>query len=523
MLKRIKFVILFFICLYPLNAFSEDGDILTISYSSGGIQLDPAHSYTTTEAQLFTAIYEGLVTYNPLTLEPTPGAASKWIISPDGKTYTFFLRPEGRYWNGETVTASDFRDAWLRLLNPEEHAEYSFMLDVIEGAAEYRTGKLKDPEKVGIKEISPLTLQIKLKEPADYFLKILCHHAFSPVNPLNIEDGKWKEGPSAIGNGPFMLYSNSNDEIIFKKNKLYWDESNIKLSELHVIFSDDADTITEQFNESKILWAPSGVYYSKLKHPDNIVTNPLFGTTYFYFKGDSGALKDSRVRRGLCLMLPWEQIRSQKNFYIPSQTLVPSIPGYPLNEGINKREMQEALQLLYKAGYQKGKGIGTIRIRIPESRDDMYIASIFKDTWEKFLDVKVEIEVFKYDEYFDKLKEPEYSMGITSWVGDYADPLTFLQMWTSDSNLNDSGYKNPEYDELLHKSLGEKNTKERYKLMAGAEKILLDGGIVIPLQNYPAFNAVNLSVLQGWYPNVLDIHPFKYMFILKPKVPNGAT
>lgn len=513
----------FLIYLTTTAAGDNNDNILLMNYSSGNIQLDPAHSFTTTEAQIYTAIYEGLVGYHPLTLEPMPAAASRWVISPDGQTYTFFLRPEGKYWNGETVTASDFRDAWFRLLDPEEGAEYSFMLDIIEGAYEYRSGETTEKDDVGIRIIAPLILEIKLKETAEYFLKILCHHSFSPVNPLNLDNGKWKNGPSAVGNGPFFLYSKTTEAVSLRKNNLYWDASNVKLSEIRIEFSDDAEITTQRFNNSELHWSPSGVYLGNIENTENIVTNPLFGTTYFYFTAFDGPLQNPDVRRGLSLVLPWDRIRSPNNFFLPSSALVPGIPGYPTNEGISRRDMRAALQLLHKAGYTKGSDIGNLTIRIPDSRDSMYVAAIMKQEWEKFLDVTVEIEIYSFSEYYDKLKEPEYSLGTTSWIGDYADPLTFLQMWTAESNLNDSGFNDPIYDRLLDESVKEKKTEDRYKMMAEAEKRLLDGALVLPLENYPAFNAVNINILQGWYPNVLDIHPFKYMYLLKPKLPDGVV
>lgn len=496
---------------------------LVMNYSSGDFQLDPAHSFTTTEAQLYSAVYEGLVSYHPLTLAPLPAAASHWIISPDGLTYTFFLRPEGKYWNGETVTASDFRDAWFRLIDPEEQAEYSFMLDIIKGAYEYRNGESTDKELVGIRAAGPLILEVELKESADYFLKILCHHSFAPVNPLNIEDGRWKSGPSAVGNGPFYLYSRTAETAVFRKNILYWDADKVKLDEIRVNFSDDAEKNTADFNRGVLHWAPSGVYLGNVDKADNLVTNPLFGTTYFFFTAHTAALESPEVRRGLSLILPWDRIRSTKNFFLPSDSLVPGIPGYPEYKGIKRRDMQEALRLLHQAGYTKGSGIEPLTIRIPESRDSMYVASIMKQEWEKFLDLEVNIEVFRFTDYYEQLKSEDYSLGTTSWIGDYADPLTFLQMWTTDSNLNDSGYSDPLYDKLLDEALKEKDTKTRYNLMAEAERRLLDGALVLPIENYPAFNAVNTGILEGWFPNVLDIHPFKYMYLLKPELPDNVA
>ncbi|MBI9107677.1 MAG: peptide ABC transporter substrate-binding protein [Spirochaetales bacterium] len=519
--------ILFLYSFFLPAAFADDGgntgSILKVGYTNGRVQLDPAHSFTTTEAQLYTAIYEGLVGYHPLTLEPVPAAASRWIISPDGKTYSFFLRPEGRYWNGDHVTAAHFRDAWMRILNPEENAEYSFMFDIIEGARAFRSGETLDPADVGIRVISPLIIEIKLNEPADYFLKLLCHHSFSPVNPENLKNGHWKKGPSAVGNGPFYIMERTEQQLKLRRNVLYWDREHVRLSEIHLLFNDDAEEAASLLNSGEVHWAASGIYLSMVDNPENIVTNPLFGTTYFFFNttGDA-ALKIPEVRRGLSLILPWENIRTTSNFFIPSSTLVPGIPGYPEIEGITKRDMRQALSLLHEAGYTKGRGLAPIVIMIPESRDSMFIASLMKQEWEKFLDIKVEIVTSDFDNYYNKLKEPGYSLGTTTWIGDYADPLTFLQMWTADSNLNDSGHDDLIYDKLLEEAIKEQ-PKERYRIMAEAEKRLLDGALVLPIENYPAFNAVNIAVLKGWYPNVLDIHPFKYLNLLVPKLPDGLA
>jgi peptide/nickel transport system substrate-binding protein/oligopeptide transport system substrate-binding protein len=184
--------------------------------------------------------------------------------------------------------------------------------------------------------------------------------------------------------------------------------------------------------------------------------------------------------------------------------------------------MKEALRLLHKAGYTKGRGINPLIIRIPEGEDMISVASTLKEQWEKYLDVDVEIETLGYADYFDSLKAPGYSIGTTTWIGDYADPLTFLQMWTAGSNLNDSGYDNPVYDSLLDEAV-KSPPKERYALMAEAEQMLLDGAVVLPLENYPAFNAVNLERLEGWFPNVLDIHPFKYLRLVSPRLPEGLV
>ncbi len=516
-----RLYLLIMLIILPLSAMAEETGI-TVSYASSEYGLDPAHAFTTTEAQLFTAVYEGLVSYHPLTLEPVAAAAERWVVSPDGKTYTFFLRPEGHFWNGDPVKATNFSEAWFRLLSPDENAEYSFLLDIIEGALDYRTGKTDDRSTVGIKAISDYMLEVKLREPAEYFLKILCHHSFSPVHPLNLENGKWKSGPSALGNGPFYITKADKSQITLKKNILYWDQNNIETDKINIVFINDPQLAAERFNNGEIQWAPDGVYLSMVEDSDKLVSNPLFATSYFFFNTSNEALKNGDVRRALALILPWNEIRNSNNYFLPTATLIPAIPGYPAVEGIDKRDFKDALQLLHSAGYTKGSGIGNIVIRVPNGNLPSYIGQIMKETWEKYLDVTVQIEVRPYPDYYSALKLNDYSLGTTTWIGDFADPLTFLQMWTSNSNLNDSNFADPDYDGLIARAETEAPA-QRYKTLAEAESILLETALVLPLENYPAFNLVDLDSLEGWYPNVLDIHPFRYFRLKEPQMPEGVV
>ncbi|MFP4564309.1 MAG: ABC transporter substrate-binding protein, partial [Spirochaetia bacterium] len=195
-------VVLIFAGARFLSAELPTDEFLRVSFSGTEITFNPLHTFTSTEAQLYTALYEGLVTYHPLTMEPVPAAASRWEISADKTTYWFFLRETGRYWNGDPVTAADFKDTWLTLLDPEEKSEYSFLFDIIEGAADYRTGKNTDPLSVGIRAVDTFILEVRLEHPAGHFLKVLCHHSFAPVHPRFLDREDWSISSIIPGNGP---------------------------------------------------------------------------------------------------------------------------------------------------------------------------------------------------------------------------------------------------------------------------------------------------------------------------------
>ncbi len=481
---------------------------ITISFLPTELTFDPHHTYTSTEAQLYTALYEGLVTYHPLTLEPVPAAASRWEILQGGRLYRFHLRPDGRYWNGDRVTAQHFRDSWKRLLDPDEKAEYSFLFDVVKGAEAYRTGKSEDFGSVGIRAVSDLVLEIELEQPAAHFLKILCHHSFVPIHPRHLRDGGWRSLDSVIGNGPFYIIRRNAGEMTLTRNNLYWDRRNVIPEEIRILFNEDPAEATAMYNRNEIDWLAGGIDLEQVRNRESIVVNPLFATHYWFFVSGKEPWSDPQVRRGLSLLLPWEQLREGQ--FIPAKSLVPPIPGYPEIQGITAQNVKEGLSILSEAGYPDGVGLPPIEIKIPEGQESQRIARLMGEAWREHLSVEVNVRVFPFSVYYDEAKKRDYTLGTMTWIGDFADPLTFLQMWTGDSNLNDPGYRNPEFDRLVRRSLSETGT-ERYETLAEAERIIIDSGAVLPISHTPAVNIIDADFITGWYPNPLDIHPMKFL------------
>ena len=513
---RVYLLLSALLCGLTLSAESA-AEPVTVSFSETTIALDPHHSYSSTEAQVYTALYEGLYTYHPLTLEPVPGVARSYDLSEDGRTYTFRLRPDARYWNGDPVTAEDFRESWLLHLDPEDKAEYTFLLDIIEGAREYRTGKGKK-EDVGIRVSEEGNLVVSLTHPASHFLKILCHHSFSPVHPKFREETDWSSVPSVIGNGPFMLYSRDDQKLVLRKNQLYWDRDKVLTGEITVLLSDDYQRITDRFNSSGILWAAGNILYDQVENPKTLAVFHQFATSYFYFVSKSEPWDDARVRRALLLLVPWEELRSEERYAVPTARAVPSIAGYPEISGIDSRDRDEAFRLLEEAGFPKGRGLPAPVFKIPESREVQELSLAMAESWKEAIGLEAGFTVVPYADYYSAIETLDYTLGLMSWIGDYADPLAFLQMWVSDSNLNKGAYVSPRYDELIEESM-DLEGRERYARLAEAEELILNEGAIIPYKHSPSYNFVHADVLNGWVPNPLDIHPFKYLHYNKPPLP----
>jgi oligopeptide transport system substrate-binding protein len=204
------------------------------------------------------------------------------------------------------------------------------------------------------------------------------------------------------------------------------------------------------------------------------------------------------------------RIRDPEIQFIPTDTLVPEIPYYPEIGGIAERNEEEAYALLEEAGYRLGVRLPEITIHIPQGLESMRVAELMKESWEGALEVSVSIRVTPYPGYFESLSDGAYTIGTVSWIGDFADPLTFLQMWISDSNVNDAGFGDTRYDELIDNSMLETGVN-RYRILSEAEEILLHTGTVLPVSHSPSINLIDLEAVDGWFPNPLDVHPLRYL------------
>ncbi len=507
--------------LYGQESPSGGADEFVVSFLAGGIQLNPVYSYTSSEAQIYSGIFEGLVSYHPLTMEPVSAVAESWQISEDGLVYVFNLRRNARYSDGQSVTAEDFRETWFRLIDPETKAAYNFLFDIIDGVREYRAGEHTDREKVGIRATGRHTLEVTLRRPATHFLRILCHHAFVPLHPDLRSSDDWSERSTLPVNGPYQITEQTDTHILLKRNDRYWDASSVEIPHIRILLTeeDESADITDQFNRGQIDWVTGGMDLGSVQFPESIVLNPLFATTYYFLRSDTEPFADPRVRRALALLLPWNEIRSEEIQFIPANTLVPTIPYYPAVNGINETSVEEALELLRRAGYSRGVRIPSIEIHIPQGQESARVAGLMKDSWEEHLEVTVNITVTPYPAYFDALGDSDFTVGTVSWIGDFADPLTFLQMWITDSNVNDAGFSDTQYDELIDDSMNLRG-QERYNQLGRAEEILLQTGTVLPVSHSPAINLIDMNAIEGWFPNPLDIHPMKYFrFIEQAPLP----
>jgi len=481
-----------------------------VNFGAAHIEIDPALGQTALEAQVLTALYEGLAVYDPLSLRPLPGAAQSWSFSNDGKTLTFVLRPGLTYEDGTPITARDFRDSWLRVLNPALGAPFASLLDPIEGAQAWREGTLKDPAKLGIQVPRDDTLVLTLVEPTPHLISILCHYAFVPIAP------SWRATPEPTpppANGPYRLVKQLPSQWSLEKNPRYWDAAQVALPTLEFRFNDDSPSVTKAFKEGSLDWVADGIDGDATLGARYLTANALFGTSFLYFKTDKAPWTDARVRQALILLLPLEEMR--KPFLQPTAVLIPQFQGYPKVEGTTATDKAKALELLAEAGYPKGKGLPALTVALPEDASNDPLVETLRAAWK---DIGLEVtHVRVQGSYYDKLATLEHTVGYFSWIGDFLDPVTFLVLWKGGSSLNSFSYADKAFDDLLSLAATEK-PEDRLKTLSEAEALLLKAGLLVPLSHTPGFNLIDRDEVGGWYTNPLDIHPFKNLY-RKPPTP----
>ena len=298
------------------------------------------------------------------------------------------------------------------------------------------------------------------------------------------------------------------DKIVLAKSDQYWDARRVSFNKITLKYMEDGDETANLWNSGEARWISGEVNLDALTDRSGIQVNAMFATHYYFIRSAEKPWDDYRVRRALSLALPWDEIR--QGHFLPAATLIFPIRGYPEIAGLSEPDIEEAARLLAEAGYAGGLGLPELVIRLTPSQEAARIGGIMAQTWKERLGVPVRVEVIPYNQYFQSMKSSGYIVGSSTWIGDFADPYTFLQMWRRDSNLNDARYNDEDYEELMERSMLEEGAT-RLATLAEAEKLLLDRGSVLPVSYSPAINVVDTNELDGWYPNALDIHPFKYL------------
>jgi oligopeptide transport system substrate-binding protein len=494
---------------------------MTIGWGAEPPSLDPGLATDTTSSNVLLNIMDPLVRLNPDTLEAVPSLAESWDVSSDGKTVTFHLRQDGKWTNGDPVTASDFVYSWKRTLSPELAADYAYQLYGIVGAQEYNACQKNCDalaDKVGVSAPDDYTLVVKLTSPQPWFIQQASHHSFLAVNQAAVEQfgDKWTEPENIVTDGPFKLAKWEHDaEIDLVKNDAWRDAADVSLTSIPGKIIVDGTTRVQAFESGEIDALDGGGLppdeIARLKDTPEYESYPALGTYYYGFNIKN--ISDIHERRALSLAVNRQEIIDQiaQADQIPAtgmspkgisgfDTINPDSPWTPAAGDIN-----QAKDELSQAANPKTD----INLFFNDSPGHKEIATAVQAQW-KELGINTTLKQQEWAQYLEFLGPPPndavdvYRLG---WIYDYPDAINGLDLWTCDSGNNNTNYCDKSYDDLVAQARQTPDDSARYDIYAQLEDKLFgqDGALpILPIYWYTYPNLEKLSIKDTFNINPLD-------------------
>ncbi len=480
------------------------------------------------ENNIISALFEGLVTGHPSDDGVAlPGVAETWEPNEDASEWTFHLRENAVWSDGQPLTTEDFLFSFERLLTPSLASDYSFMLYYIKGAEAFHTGKTTDFSTVGVSAPDAHTLVVKLNGPLPFLPEITKHYTWFPVpKHIVLKYGtigepftNWTKPGHIVSNGPFLLKSwRINDHVEVEKNPTYWDAATVSLKGIRFLPIINSYTETRMFYNGQLhltyTLAPEMIAHAKKKAPENVRTELYLGTYFIRCNVDSKAFADPRVRIAFSLAFDQQSIIDNVTLgnQKPAAGIVPPFGEYtaPDPEVAVTFDPEKARALLAEAGYPDGKGLPDIEFLTTDQDSAKALAEALQAMWKRHLGVTVKIKQMEWTSYLSTMFDQKYDLAAGGWIGDYLDPLTFLDMWIKDGGNNRTGWSSEEFQGLLDQAGQTGDPAERYRLLRQAEAVFLRERPVLPIYWYTRNFLISKDV-RGWDSLILDNHPYKFI------------
>jgi len=504
--------------------------VITINWGAEPPSLDPGLATDTTSSDVLLNIMDPLVKLGD-NLEPVPNLAESWDVTNGGKTVTFHLRNDGKWTNGDPVTAKDYEWSWKRTISPDLAADYAYQFFGIVGAEDYnscKSGCAAMRDKVGIKATDDHTLRVELTSPQPWFVQQVAHTSFLAVNRATVEKfgNKWTEPGNIVTNGPFELATwRHNAELDLKKWDAWRNADEVKLKRINGRMISEGTTAVQAF-EAGELDMTAGLppeELSRLKGTDSYSQYPGLGT--YYYGLNVKAIPDVNQRRAMSLAIDRRTIIdniAQADQLPPTGFTPKGMPGFDeLNPSSpwtpENGDLDKAKELMAKVA-NPNKNVNLVINDSPGHRE---IAVAIQSMW-KELGINTTIRQQEWAQFLESLGPPPdpsvdaYRLG---WIGDYVDAMNFLELWTCKSGNNNSNYCDPQYDALVAKARQTPDNDARYKIYGELEdKLLGENGAVpiAPIYWYtyvqlerPSIKAsLNVNLLsQTDYTKVVEVEP----------------
>jgi oligopeptide transport system substrate-binding protein len=484
--------------------------------------LDPALATANIEGRIARALFEGLVIPEGPELTPSPATAESWRVEDDGRRYVFTLRADARWSDGVPVKAQDFVYGFLRLLDPDVGSRSAAYLFDVKGARAFLraalAGSRPDPSTVGLRATDDRTLTIDLERPSPAFLGMLGLASLAPLRKDVVErpGRRWTHPGNLASNGPFKLvYRSVRDRVRLARNEHYWDAARVGLATFDILALDQPNTLVNLYFHGDIDWLtdvpPALLRPIAAKHPGHLRLGPLYATYFYRVNTRLKPFTNRKVRAALDLALDKEGIVGAflAGGERPARSLIPPLVGSPPPA---PRDLDRARKLMAEGLAEVGlSALPSFELSFNANPLHQAIAELVQAQWSEAFGTTVSIARMEQQAYLAAIERGDYAVARGSWVGDYADPLTFLDVFNSSDPNNQTGFSHARYDEVVLKELRETADPARRAALAAEAAAILDGERpVIPIYHYASTNLLRPG-FEGFEENVLDLHFPKFI------------
>ncbi len=479
--------------------------------------LDPQRARSVEAQTVLRDLCEGLTTLDK-TAATAPGAASEWSMSPDGKTYTFKLRPDARWSNGDRVVASDFVAALRRLVDPATASAYAQVVDVIINASDIVAGK-KPPDTLGVTAPDDHTVVVQLNNPTPYLPGLLSHTSTCPVHrsTLAAHGEPFARPGIMVSNGAFVLKEwVQNSQILLTRNRYYWNDSHTRLEAVkYLLIADENAELTRYRAGGLHITAvvPRGQFdWIEANLRNELHIFPQLNTYFYGFNLRRAPFKDRPgLRRALSLVIDRDKLAKLvlRVGELPAYGWVP--PGvsnytsqsFDYEDTPMPERIAEAQRLYREAGYSATNPL-SFELRYNTAEVHTKLALAIAAAWKEALGAEVRLTGVEFKSLLQDIDRGDVDVFRSSWVGDYNDAYTYLQYLKSDFGINLPRYRNPAYDLLLDRAAREVDPAKRRDLLEQAERLVLADHPLMPIYFYVNKHLVKPEV-DGWYDNILNV------------------
>ncbi|ENM5739315.1 oligopeptide ABC transporter substrate-binding protein OppA [Vibrio mimicus] len=474
--------------------------------------LDPHKTEGVPESNVIRDLLEGLVNQDA-NGNVVPGAAESWETT-DNKTFTFHIRKDAKWSNGDPVTAHDFVYSFQRAVDPATASPYSWYMEYtkMKNAKEIIAGE-KDKSTLGIKAVDDKTLVVELESAVPYFVMMMGHTTVKPVHKATVEKfgEQWTKPDNYVGNGAYALDKwVVNERLELKRNPQYWDDKNTVLNKVTYLPIENQVAEMNRFlsGEIQITNELPLEHFKRLKkeHPEAVQVQGQLCTYYYGFNTAKAPFDDVRVRQALSYAIDRDVIsdailgQGQKPAYFLTPEITagfsPEMPTY--GKMTQKERIAEAKKLLEAAGYSKSNPL-KFTLLYNTSENHKKIATAIQSMWKTALGVDIALENQEWKTFLDTRRQGNFDATRAGWCGDYNEASSFLTLMLSSNSSNDSKYHNAEYDATLEKAMTSTSEEERQKLYADAERLLARDMPIAPIYQYVRSRLVSPTV--GGYPS----------------------